>query len=96
MHDEMPSEPGDDGDVVIMVDENGDEHKFERLILFQLDGEDYVVLMLVDPGVPEEESLFLYRYEIDGDGNEIFTEIEDESKWEKVRQKAEELLSEED
>ena len=52
--------------------------------------------MLVDPGVPEEESLFLYRYEIDGDGNEIFTEIEDESKWEKVRQKAEELLSEED
>ena len=86
----------DDGEeVVVLIDEDGQEHQFMVLAVVEVGDQEYAMLATVeqleqDDGT--ELELFLFQYDLDGEGNEMFTAIEDDSTFEKVRELCSNLM----
>ena len=82
-------------EVVVLVDEAGQEHQFMVLAVVEVDEQEYAMLATVeqleqDDGT--ELELFLFQYDLDTDGNEIFSAIEDDATFEKVRELCSNLM----
>ena len=82
-------------DLVILVDEDGEEYRFILLALIELDSGDYAVL------APEEQILDKTREDVDltfcevvraEDGSERFNQVEDEETFNAVRKACAEML----
>ena len=77
-----------DDDVVLLVDEEGVEHSFVVLAIVEADGQSYAMLtpesQLTDDAGDQIE-LFLFKYATDDEGNELFSPIEDDETYERVR-----------
>jgi uncharacterized protein YrzB (UPF0473 family) len=71
-------------DVVVLVDENGEEAEFEYLDTIEMDGNEYVVLIPLDEigeeneNEDEDEEVVIFRLEQSKDGEDTFITIEDE------------------
>lgn len=83
----------EDPDVVEIEDEDGGIHYFEVVLELDVDGRNYAVLELKDPGTPPEESLYIFSVSADGSGEKIYDEVTDNATWERVRAAAEEILN---
>lgn len=89
-------------DLVILVDEEGNEHDFALIDRFQVETGEYAILVPVthsesgDNGQAtglEEEEAFIFRIDKDEDDNEEFlVEVEDEIEWSTVAAVWEERL----
>ena len=89
-------------DLVILVDEEGIEHDFALIDRFQVETEEYAILVPVthsesgDNGQAaglEEEEAFIFRIDRDEDEEEEFlVEVEDEAEWNSVAEVWEERM----
>jgi uncharacterized protein YrzB (UPF0473 family) len=85
-----------DRDLVVLVDEDGEETECVILAVVDHEGQDYAVLapreQLQQSGEREEVELFLLEYHRDADGREIFAPIDDEERFESVRRMCADLV----
>ncbi|NLD46349.1 MAG: DUF1292 domain-containing protein [Clostridiaceae bacterium] len=68
-------------DLVVLVDENGEEVEFEHLDTIELNGKEYVVLLPLDGNNEEndmEEVVILKIEHSDDDGEDSFVSVDDE------------------
>lgn len=69
--------------VLILVDEEDQEHPFEVLDMVEVDGNQYAVLAPLEEGAEEDEAIIL-KIVTDENGEEMLYDIEDDEEWEKV------------
>jgi len=84
----------EEGDLVVLTDENGEEHEFELVDVFEVEGREYAVLASTEDADDDEEAIVL-RVEKDADGNDQLVDIEDDDEWEKVAARWDEILEDE-
>ncbi len=78
-------------DIVVLVDEEGNEHDFALVDRFQVDINEYAILVPVmypDDGengeaIDFEEEAYIFRIDLD-EGEEMLIEVEDEEEWNQV------------
>jgi uncharacterized protein YrzB (UPF0473 family) len=81
------------GDLVVLTDENGEEHEFELVDVFEVDGKEYAVLASTED--EDDDEAIVLRVEKDADGNDQLVDIEDDEEWEKVAARWDEILEDE-
>lgn len=85
----------EDNDVMVTIELEGEDLDCEILTIFELDGQDYIVLMPVDEnGEPLDDTLvYIYRY-FENDGDYAIDNIQSDKEYEKVDKRFNELLEE--
>lgn len=76
-------------DLVVLIDEEGAEHRFIIVEVVEVDEEKYAVLV---PAEDDDEGAVILRFALDDEGNDILVGIEDEEEWEMVAKAVEEIL----
>ena len=74
-------------DIVILVDENGDEVEFEHIDTIEMNGNEYVVLAPLeeeDAEEHDEEEVIILKIEHNEDGEDSFVTIEDDDELDEV------------
>ncbi|MFD0588235.1 DUF1292 domain-containing protein [Paenibacillus sp. GCM10027627] len=82
-------------EIIYIPDEEGNEEEFEVIMKFDVDGSDQKYMMVV-PLIgddEEEDEVYAFRYEEDGDDLKLYT-IEDEEEWSMVEETFNTLLGE--
>lgn len=82
-------------EIIYIPDEDGNEEEFEVIAKFEVDetGQKYMMVMPVEPTEGEEDEVYAFRYEEDGDDLTLYT-IEDEEEWNIVEETFNTLLAE--
>ncbi len=76
--DNEPVGPEEDGDVVELIDEEGNSTLFEHLATLEYHGESY--LILCDPEAPEDDvEVFVMKIEQDENGEDIYVQPDEET-----------------
>ncbi len=77
-------------DIIILVDEEGNEHDFALVDRFPVDLKEYAILVPVvyleedeEDTIDLEDDAFIFRIDLD-EGEEILIEVEDEFEWNQV------------
>ena len=70
-------------DVLILIDEEDQEHRFQMIDMVEVDGNKYAVLVPLEEDAEEDEAIILKIVE-DENGEEVLYDIEDDDEWEKV------------
>ncbi|MEA4924017.1 MAG: DUF1292 domain-containing protein [Syntrophomonadaceae bacterium] len=90
----------EDFPILVLVDEDGEEHEFELLAELEIEDQSYRVLIPVgeDEETDEEEEVevVILKVVYDEEGNEFLGDIEDDEEWEKVADAWQELADSED
>lgn len=74
-------------DIVVLVDENGEEVEFEHIDTIEMNGNEYVVLAPLEEEEEEEEEdeeVIILRVEHNEDGEDSFVTIEDDDELDEV------------
>ncbi len=73
-------------DVVVLMDEEGQETQFEYLDTVEMGDNEYVVLLPVEDGenANEVEEVLILRVDQDENGDDVFSSIDDESELNRV------------
>ncbi|MCX5779866.1 MAG: DUF1292 domain-containing protein [Firmicutes bacterium] len=87
--------------ILILVDEDGEEHEFELLAELEIEDQSYRVLV---PAAEDEEEVdedeevevVILKVVYDEEGNEFLADIEDDEEWEKVADAWQELADNEE
>jgi uncharacterized protein YrzB (UPF0473 family) len=86
--------------ILVLVDEDGEEHEFELLAELEIEDQSYRVLIPVseDEEIDEDEEVevVILKVVYDEEGNEFLGDIEDDEEWEKVADAWQELADSED
>lgn len=89
-------------DIVILVDEEGNEHNFALVDRFQVDMYEYAVLVPVlyiedgnEDEVDFEDEAYIFRIDLE-EGEETLVEVEDEVEWNQVAAVWEERVQNQD
>ncbi|WP_128896530.1 DUF1292 domain-containing protein [Longirhabdus pacifica] len=85
-------------EVIIIPDENGNEEHYEVIMEFEVDqtGKNYIMLVPLDQedtDEEEQEEVFVFRSEDEGEELKLFT-IDDEKEWEIVEETFNTILAE--
>lgn len=88
----------DEAEIIYIPDDEGNEEAFEVIMRFDVeDGTDRKYLMVVpaedDGSEDEEQEVYAFRYEEDGDEIRLYP-IEDEQEWDMVEETFNTLMSE--
>ncbi len=67
-------------DIIVLVDEDDTEHTFTVLEYVEIEEQVYAVLL---PEENPEEGAFIFRVEVDENGEEILMDIEDDEEFER-------------
>lgn len=73
-------------DIVVLVDENGEEVEFEHLDTVELNGSEYVVLLPVDESEEEKaiDEVVILKIEHGEEGEDSFVSVEDDDELDAV------------
>lgn len=74
-------------DIIVMVDENGDEVEFELIETIEMNGNEYVILAPLDEedvDDQDEEEVIILKVEHGEDGEDTFVTIEDDDELDEV------------
>lgn len=71
-------------EIVTLEDEDGNEVDFEVVDAIELDYAEYVLLAPVDPEEGEENSAYLFRIDVDDDGEQMLVAVEDDGEFDRV------------
>ncbi len=84
--------------VLVLVDDEGQEHEFELLAELEIEDQSYRVLVPLDVDEEEEEEVevIILKVVFDEEGNEFLADIEDDEEWEKVADAWQELVDNEE
>jgi len=85
-------------DIVVLNDEEGNEHEFMHLATLEVDGNTYFVLLPVEETEDDDEEAeaIILKLEKDENGEETLVDIEDDEEWEKVADAWEEIEDEDE
>lgn len=69
-----------DDNIVVLVDENGENVEFEHLDTIEMDGSEYVVLLPLEEGNGDGEvdEVIILKIERNDDGEDTFVTVDDE------------------
>jgi len=83
-------------DIVVLTDEEGNEHEFMHLASLQVDGNTYFVLLPVEEAEDEDEEVeaIILKLGKDENGEDMLMDVEDDEEWEKVADAWEEMEEE--
>lgn len=77
-------------DIVILIDEDGNEHDFALVDRFPVDLKEYAILVPViyleedeEDSIDLEEEAYIFRIDLD-EGEETLVEVDDEFEWDQV------------
>ena len=77
----------EDDSIVILTDDEGNEHEFEILQILEIDDVEYAILLSLDGEEDEEDEAIILRIGVDDStGEEVLYDIEDDAEWEMVAQ----------
>jgi len=89
-------------DIVILVDENGDEVEFEHIDTIEMNGNEYVVLAALEEEESEseaeeqdEEEVVILKIEHNEDGEDSFVTIDDDDELDDVFEEFQARMEEE-
>src|SRR5690242_8226767 len=87
----------DEPEIIYIPDDDGNEEEFRVIYKFELDDSDkkYMMVAPVNTEEDEEEEVYAFRYEEDGDDLKLFM-IEDEEEWNIVEETFNTLIAEMD
>ncbi|HHW30238.1 MAG TPA: DUF1292 domain-containing protein [Clostridiaceae bacterium] len=71
-------------DVVVLVDENGQEIEFQHIDTIEMNGNEYVVLVPAEEVEADEEEVIILKVEQDEKGEDILVSVEDEEELDEV------------
>lgn len=78
-------------DIVVLVDEDGEEEEFEYIDSIELKGNEYIILSPLNQDKEEEEDIYdfseeivILKVETNEDGEESYVTIEDENEQDEV------------
>lgn len=75
----------DRDDVVVLIDENGEEAEFEHIDTIEMNGNEYVVLIpLLKEEIEDEEEVVILKVEHGEDGEDSFVSIDDDDELDAV------------
>lgn len=82
-------------EIIYIPDDEGNEEEFEVIMKFEMDDSDKKYMMVVPliSDNEEEDEVYAFRYEEDGDDLKLYT-IEDEEEWNIVEETFNTLLGE--
>ena len=84
-----------DDNIVILVDENGENVEFEHLDTIEMDGNEYVVLLpLEDSDESEVDEVIILKIERNDEGEDTFITIENEKELNEVFEEFKERMEE--
>ncbi|HBK53788.1 DUF1292 domain-containing protein [Syntrophomonas wolfei] len=90
----------EDFPILVLVDEDGIEHLFELLAELEIENDKYRVLVPLDEEDEEYDEedgeVVILKVIIDEEGNELLSDIDDETEWEMVVEAWQELVDSED
>ena len=91
MNNTKNQEPDDD--IMVTIELNGEDLDCEILTIFDIDNQDYIVLMPVDEnGEPLDDTLvYIYRY-FENDSNYSIDNIQSDEEYNRVNKRFNELL----
>ncbi len=87
----------DDEDICVTLDmDDGTQVDCEIITIFDVNDQDYIVLLPLDEDGEENEegTVYIYRYFEDEDGNPSLENIQDDEEYEAVEERFDELLDE--
>lgn len=87
----------DDEDICVTLDmDDGTRVDCEIVTIFDVNDQDYIVLLPLDEDGEENEegTVYIYRYFEDEDGNPSLENIQDDEEYEAVEERFDELLDE--
>lgn len=87
----MTEDRGDE--LIILTDEDGNEHEFSLIDVIEVDDNQYAILLPVEE--EEEGEAVIFRIE-EEDGEDILVDIESDDEFERVVEAWEEILAEEE
>lgn len=87
-----------DDEIIVLTDEEGQEHEFAVIQVIKVDEKDYAILLPTEGDTVDEDEAeaVILRIDADENGEDILVEIEDEDEFERVADAWEELLDAED
>ncbi|HHV63669.1 MAG TPA: DUF1292 domain-containing protein [Peptococcaceae bacterium] len=83
-------------DVVVLNDDDGNEHEFMHLATLEVEGNTYYVLLPMEEVEEDEAEAVILKVVKDENGEEMLVDIEDDEEWEKVADAWEEMEDMED
>lgn len=86
----------DDELFVTLTLDDDSELECEVITIFEVDDQDYIVLLPVEQSEDEEGEVYIYRYFEDEDGEPSLDNIESEEEFEKVSAAFDEILEDEE
>lgn len=91
---------GEEFEVLILIDDEGQEHSFELIAELEMENSNYVVVAPIDEEMEDEEDeeveIVILRAIYDEEGNMYLANIEDDEEWEKVADAWQELAESEE
>jgi uncharacterized protein YrzB (UPF0473 family) len=89
----------EENNVITLVDDDGNEHRFDLLNIVEVDEIRYAVMIpegaKLEGSDEEEEEAVIFRIETDDDGEEVLVDIEDDVEFEKVCDYLDQMMEEE-
>ena len=70
--------------IVVLIDEDGEEAEFEIIDMLEIDEEEYAILLPIDKDGEASEEAIILKIEEDDEGEEMLYEIENDDEWEMV------------
>lgn len=86
-------------DIVVLNDDEGNEHEFMHLASLEVEGSTYFVLLPVEETEDDDEEeaeAIILKLGKDENGEDMLMDIEDDEEWEKVADAWEEMEDDED
>ncbi len=90
--------------IVVLTDEEGNEHEFSLIRVIEVDDAEYAILLPLtaeedgeeeEGEEGEEGEVIILKILTDENGEEVLVDIEDDEEWEKVADACQEILDEE-
>jgi len=75
----------EDENIVVLTDDEGNDHEFEVLQILEIDDAEYAILLPLEQEGEEDEAVIL-KIGVDENGDEVLYDIEDDDEWEMVAQ----------
>jgi putative Holliday junction resolvase len=81
---------------ITLVDEEGQEHRFNLLNVVEVEGMKYAVMVPDVHEAEEDEEAVIFRVETDEEGEEVLVDIDDDEEFSKVCDVLAEFIDEEE
>ena len=85
-------------DIVVLNDDEGNEHEFMHLATLEVEGSTYFVLLPVEESEDDDEEAeaIILKLGKDENGEDMLMDVEDDEEWEKVADAWEEMEDEDE